>query len=100
MCASLAGRRRCFVIRNRAEKRQRVWGRKRRGDPGSVEDRYRAVVRLLLRRGFDPQGLTLIEVDGGFVVRGLRDLNSHSTVVSNDTISADEVLAELEHLGR
>lgn len=77
-----------------------MWGRKRRGDPGSVEDRYRAVVRLLLRRGFDPQGLTLIEVDGGFVVRGLRDLNSHSTVVSNDTISADEVLAELEHLGR
>jgi hypothetical protein len=44
--------------------------------------------------------LTLFVVDGGFVVRGLRDLNSHTTVVSNDTISADEVLAELEHLGR
>jgi hypothetical protein len=91
---------RCCVIQNSAEMRLRVWGRKRRGDPDSVEDRYRAVVRLLLRRGFDPQGLTLIEVDGGFVVRGLRDLNSHSTVVSNDTISAEEVLAELEHLGR
>ncbi len=77
-----------------------MWGRKRRGDPDSVEDRYRAVVRLIVRRSFDSRGLTLIEVDGGFVVRGLRDLNNHSTAVSNDTISAEEVLAELEHLGR
>ena len=75
-----------------------MWGRKRRGDPNSVEDRYRAVVRLALRRGFEPQGLTLIEVDGGFVVRGLRDLKNRTTGVSNDTIAAEEILAELEHL--
>lgn len=75
-----------------------MWGRKRRGDPNSVEDRYRAVVRLLLRRGFEPQGLTLIEVDGGFVVRGLRDRKNHSIGVSSDTISAEEILIELDHL--
>ncbi len=75
-----------------------MWGRKRRGDPNSVEDRYRAVVRLVMRRGFEPQGLTLIEVDGGFVVRGLRDLKNHTTGVSSDTISAEEVLTELDHL--
>lgn len=75
-----------------------MWGRKRRGDPNSVEDRYRAVARLALRRGFEPQGLTLIEVDGGFVVRGLRDLKDRTVGVGNDTISADDILAELEHL--
>jgi len=77
-----------------------AWGRKRRGDPSSVEDRYRAVVRLLLRRGFEPQGLTLIEVDGGFVVRGLRAIEQRTIQMSSDTITADEVLVELEHLGR
>ena len=75
-----------------------MWGRKRRGDPNSVEDRYRAVARLALRRGFDPQGLTVIEVDGGFVVRGLRDLKNRTIGVGNDTISAEEILAELEQL--
>lgn len=76
------------------------WGRKWRGDRGSVEDRYRAVVRLLLRRGFEPQGLTLIEVDGGFIVRGLRAIERRTIAMSSDTISADEVLAEVEHLSR
>lgn len=75
-----------------------MWGRKRRGDPNSVEDRYRAVVRLLLRRGFEPQGLTLVEVDGGFIVRGLRDRKNHGIGVSNDMISAEELLAEIERL--
>jgi hypothetical protein len=77
-----------------------AWGRKRRGDPSSVEDRYRAVVRLLLRRGFEPQGLTLIEVDGGFVVRGLRAIEQRTIQMSSDTITVDEVLVELDHLGR
>ncbi len=77
-----------------------AWGRKRRGDPSSVEDRYRAVVRLLLRRGFEPQGLTLIEVDGGFVVRGLRAIERRTIQMSSDTITADEMLVELDHLGR
>jgi len=76
------------------------WGRKRRGDPSSVEDRYRAVVRLLLRRGFEPQGLTLIEVDGGFVVRGLRAIEHRTIQMSSATITADEVLVELDYLGR
>ena len=75
-----------------------AWGRKRRGDPDSTEDRYRAVVRLLLRRGFEPQGLTLIEVDGGFVVRGLRAIEYRTVQMSSDIITADELLAELEHL--
>lgn len=75
------------------------WGRKRRGDPNSVEDRYRAVVRLLLRRGFEPQGLTLIEVDGDFIVRGLRAIDRRTITVSSDTITVDDVLIELDHLG-
>lgn len=75
------------------------WGRKRRGDPDSVEDRYRAVVRLLLRRGFEPQGLTLIEVDGDFIVRGLRAIDRRTITVSSDTITVDDVLIELDHLG-
>ena len=73
-----------------------MWGRKRRGDPDSVGDRYRAVARLAC--GSKPQGLTRIEVDDGFVVRGLRDLKNRTTGVSNDTISAEEILVELEHL--
>lgn len=77
-----------------------AWGRKRRGDPSSVEDRYRAVVRLLLRRGFAPQGLTLIEVDGGFVVRGLRAVEYRTVQMSSATITADELSVELDRLGR
>ncbi len=76
-----------------------IWGRKRHGDPESVEDRYRAVVRLVLRRGFAPQGLTLVEVDGGFVVRGLRTAH-RSLAPASETISVEELLAELENLGR
>ena len=77
-----------------------VWGWWRRGDPNSVEDHYRAVGRLIERRGFDPRGLTLIEVDGGFVVRGLRRVGKHHVGVASDTIAAEELLAELENLGR
>jgi hypothetical protein len=77
-----------------------AWGWKKRGDPNSVEDRYRAVVRLLTRRGFEPQGLTLIEVDGGFVVRGLRTSGYRNVTVASETISAEELLTELENLGR
>ncbi len=57
-------------------------------------------MRLLLRRGFESQGLTLIEVDGGFVVRGLRAVEHRTIQMSSDTITADEVLVELDHLGR
>lgn len=77
-----------------------AWGRKKRGDPSSVEDRYRAVVRLLLRRGFEPQGLTLIEVDGGFIVRGLCAIERRTVQMSSATITADEVLVELDRLDR
>ena len=57
-------------------------------------------MRLLLRRGFESQGLTLIEVDGGFVVRGLRAIERRTIQMSSDTITADEMLVELDHLGR
>ena len=77
-----------------------AWGWKRRGDPDSFEDRYRAVARLIERRGFGAQGLTVIEVDGGFVVRGLRAAGRRYADVTSDTISAEELLAEVENLGR
>ena len=77
-----------------------AWGRKRRGDPSSVEDRYRAVIRLVTRRGFEPQGLMLMEVDGGFIVRGLRNAGHRNTNLVSDTISVEELLAEVENLGR
>lgn len=77
-----------------------AWGWKRRGDPDSFEDRYRAVARLIERRGFEAQGLTVIEVDGGFVVRGLRAVGRRYADVTSDTISAEELLAEVESLSR
>lgn len=77
-----------------------AWGWKRRGDPDSFEDRYRAVARLIERRGFEAHGLTVIEVDGGFVVRGLRGAGRRYADVTSDTISAEELLAEVENLGR
>ena len=77
-----------------------AWGWKRRGDPNSVEDRYRAVIRLVTRRGFEPQGLVLIEVDGGFVVRGLRGSGHRNFGIASDTISVEELQAEVENLGR
>lgn len=77
-----------------------AWGWKKRGDPQSIEDRYRAVVRLVTRRGFEPQGLILIEVDGGFVVRGLRATGHRSVGLGSDTISVEELLTEVENLGR
>lgn len=77
-----------------------LWGWKRRGDPNSIEDRYRAAARLIARRGFEAQGLTLIEVDGGFVVRGLRTAGRRHADVSSDTLSAEELDAEIENLGR
>jgi hypothetical protein len=77
-----------------------AWGWKRHGNPDSFEDRYRAVARLIARRGFEPQGLTVIEVDGGFVVRGLRTIGRRYADVTSDTISAEELLAEVDNLGR
>ena len=74
------------------------FGWKRRGDPDSIEDRYRAAARLIARRGFEPHGLTMIEVDGGFVVRGLRTAGRRYADVTSDTISAEELLAEIETL--
>ena len=77
-----------------------AWGRKKRGgDPNSLEDRYRALVRLVERRGFAPQGLTVIEVDGGFVVRGVcTSRRKGGASVTSETIVADELLAEVEQL--
>ena len=77
-----------------------AWGWKRRGDRNSIEDRYRAAARLVTRRGFEPQGLTMIEVDGGFVVRGLRTAGRRYADVTSDTISAEELHTEIENLGR
>lgn len=77
-----------------------IWGRKRRGgNPNSLEDRYRALVRLVERRGFEPHGLSLIEVDGGFFVRGVCNTGRKGgTLVTSEMISADELLAEIEEL--
>lgn len=75
------------------------WGKKRGGDPESLEDRYRALARLVERRGFDQQGLMLIEVEGGFVVRGLRrDRHRGGGAIASDTIAQDELLDEIEGL--
>ena len=73
------------------------WGKKRGGNPDSLEDRYRALARLIERRGFEARGLLVIEVDGGYVIRGLR-ANSRDTAVASDTIAMDELLAEIEDL--
>ena len=77
-----------------------AWGRKKRGgNPRSVEDRYRALARLVTERGFAPQGLVLIEIDGGFLVRGVRDTGGRGGVlVASDTIAAEELLAAVEDL--
>ena len=71
---------------------------KRRGTANSIEDRSRALARLVARRGFDPRGLTLVEVDGGFLVRGLRVEGRGGPVVISETIAAEELLAEVEEL--
>jgi hypothetical protein len=73
------------------------WGKKRGGNPDSLEDRYRALARLIERRGFEPRGLMLIEVDGGYVIRGIRG-RGRTTGVASDTIALDELLAEIEEL--
>ena len=42
----------------------------------------------------------MIEVDGGFVVRGLRTAGRRHADVTSDTISAEELYTEIENLGR
>ena len=74
------------------------WGKKRGGDPHALEDRYRALARLIERRGFASQGLVLIEVDGGFVVRCLRAKSKGGPVVVSESIAVDELLTEIEDL--
>ncbi len=73
------------------------WGKRRGGNPDSLEDRYRALARLIQRRGFEPRGLMLVEVDGGYVIRGIRG-SGRTTGVGSDTIALDELLAEIEEL--
>ena len=73
------------------------WGKKRGGNPDSLEDRYRTLGRLIEQRGFASQGLMTIEVEGGYVIRGLR-ADGRELLVTSDTIALDELLAELEEL--
>jgi len=50
------------------------------------------------RHGFDPRGLTLVEIDGGFLVRGLRVEGRSGAIAISETIAVEELLAEVEDL--
>jgi hypothetical protein len=74
-----------------------VWRRKQQLNPDSLEDRYRVVARLVERQGFEPRGLIVIEVDGGFVVRGVRATGRRGIpLVVSATIAAEDLLAEMD----
>lgn len=75
------------------------WARKRGMDPESLEARFRALARLIERRGFRARGLVTIEADGDFIVRGMRQIADGEPVgMSNETISKGEVLMEIDSL--
>lgn len=75
------------------------WRRRPAVDRDSLETRFRALARLVERQGFRASGLVAIEVDGAYVVRGMRQHgDSPSLSMSSVTIAAKDLRAEIETL--
>lgn len=73
----------------------------RRGDvhrEGRIAARLEALGRVLEQRGYAQEGLAILEVDGGFVVNGLKlpsQGQSYGLVEDGETVSADEIAGAL-----
>ncbi|HEX5502658.1 MAG TPA: hypothetical protein VFW96_08545 [Thermomicrobiales bacterium] len=65
---------------------------------GRIAARLEALGRVLEARGYAPEGLAILEADGGFVVNGLKlpaQGQSYGLVEDGETVSADEIAAAL-----
>lgn len=63
---------------------------------GRIAARLEALGRVLEERGYAPEGLAILEADGGFVVNGLKlpaQGQSYGLVEDGETVSADEIAA-------
>lgn len=75
------------------------WQRRPDRDRGALETRFRALARLIERKGFRPDGLVVIEVEGAYVIRGMRPRASSETpTISSETIAAADLAAEIDAL--
>lgn len=73
------------------------WRRRPDLDRDALETRFRALARLLERKGFRPEGLVVIEVEGAYVIRGMRHQASNETPsISSETIAAHDLAAEID----
>lgn len=80
------------MFRNRTAKRDTV------AREGRIAARLEALGRVLEERGYAPEGLAILEVDGGYVVNGLKlpaQGQTYGLVEDGETVTADEIAAAL-----
>lgn len=73
------------------------WRRRPDLNRDALETRFRALARLIERKGFRPDGLVVIEVEGAYVIRGMRPhASGERPSIGSVTIAAADLAAEIE----